>query len=93
MKVIKIGATEYPYKFSKAALLSFQRETGKDLAKSADETTLQDMATLAYHALVHGCKAEGVEMKMTFDDFLVADTKYDIIDIMIASFGDDQKKQ
>lgn len=82
MDKIKIGENEYAYKFSKAAVIEFERETKKSLVKNADEITLEDMARLCYIAMKHGCKAQNINFTLKFDEFLEADTKYDIIDEM-----------
>lgn len=82
MNRIKIGEKEYAYKFSKAAVIEFEKETKKSLAKQIDEITLEEQVKLCYIAMKHGCKAEDIVFKMTFEEFVDADTKYDVVDEM-----------
>lgn len=82
MNKIKIGERDYYYKFSKAAVIEFEKETGKSLAKQTDEITLEEQVKLCWIAMKHGCKAEGVVFDMTFEQFIDNDTKYDVVDEM-----------
>lgn len=82
MNKIKIGEHEFSYKFSKAAVIEFERETKKSLTKNSEDITLEDMARLCYISMKHGCKADNIVFQMKFEEFLEADTKYDIIDQM-----------
>jgi hypothetical protein len=90
MNRIKINDTEFAYKFSKGAIIEFEKSTGKTLGK--DDTTMEENVKLCYLAMKHGCKAENIVFKTTFEDFVDLDTKYDIVDemtkVLTASVGE-----
>lgn len=92
MNFIKKEGLTLAYKFSKAVMINFQKESGKDLTKDAEGMSLMDNMTLAYLAIKHGCKAEGIVFDYTLDEFLDLDTKYDIVDEMNTTLTQEQGK-
>lgn len=86
MYKIKIADTEYAYKFSKGAVIEFEKFTNKTLGK--DETTMEENVRLCFFAMKHGCKADNIVFKMTFEEFVDFDTKYDIVDEMIIKLSE-----
>lgn len=92
MNFIKREGLTLAYKFSKAVMINFQQSSGKDLTKDAEGMSLMDNMTLAYLAIKHGCKAEGIVFDYTFEEFLDLDTKYDIVDEMNTALTQEQGK-
>jgi hypothetical protein len=80
VKRLECGDVSIPYKFARAAVLEFKQTTGKDITKDADSLSMEDNMQMCYIAIKYGHIAEGLEFNMTWEEFLINDTKYDLLE-------------
>lgn len=68
MRTINVGGRELPCRVTMGAMLRFKRETGRDVSgMSSDDVS--DLVTFMWCCVVSACRADGVEMDLTLDEF------------------------
>lgn len=84
---IKAGTETLHFKFTKRAIMAFEKESGYNLGKLPDDlTTTQTImlnAQLVKHAIHAGNKLAEVDKTYTTDEILDLDEKYDIIETIL----------
>ena len=88
-KSIKAGERELFFKFSKKALINFEKKVGKKLTEELD---LADTGELCLQAILIGHEIEEKTCALTIEELWKLDNKYDIIDKMMEAFTEDEKK-
>lgn len=92
VKHVTAGDTEYPFKFTKRATAAFEEKSGVRMAEFESKMLIKHLAMLCLEALRVGHRLEDKPFRMTQEELLDLDDKYDIIDAMMDQFGEDEKK-
>ena len=67
---LEVNGTEYPVRYSLAALSRFENKTGVKVLELADASKLSTEAStsLIFYGIQDGCKTEGVEFTLTMQE-------------------------
>lgn len=94
---IQAGTETIHFKFTKRAIMAFEKESGYNLGKLPDDMTTTDTITLnvllVKHAINAGNKLAGVEKIYTTDEILDLDEQYDIVETILQTKEAEEEKK
>ena len=80
---ITIRGEKYPYQETMGAIMAFKKETGMEPSQISPDDTETNLKYM-YHVVKYSCKVEGVEFKMSYEEFCNRLHALEYTEIMLA---------